>query len=626
MKVSLFVDIHGRKLVKSAASEFPVNLPTLFREDWVDLEIQLLEPSGTISSPYSVVDISSLSIKVAIGNPDDDPEAFQDTFTADTTTNIWAGNLNINTTEMAAAFTAATGDTIDRYFEIEIEGTSSHFHTVLQQSITLHKDVIENSLVAPDDVTSGSAFATSFAATADDSTTIEWTKTGDYNYAHIIGTSGLSSLTASKFLKVNSGATGFELADGSGSGATDMDGLTDADTTTSAPTTGDHLEWDGSNWVPEAPASVAHTHGMDDLSDADTTTSAPTTGQVLAWDGSSWAPDTNTTPNIWATITADSGTTSANTTSDSLKLAGGEGMDTSISADVCTIAGEDASDTNKGIAKFDSGAFTVASGNVTLDNVAIASGGTGASSKEDGMDALSPLSAAGDVLTHDGSNNVRLAKGSANQVLTMNSAGTAVEWDDEASGSAYTAGDGLDLATTEFSLDLKSAGGLAIDSTELALDVDGLTDLTTTTFGNETFGAGDHIAVADASDSNAIKKVKMPVDLGMAVSDETTDLTTGTGKLTFRMPHAMTLTEVRANVNTAPTGSTIIVDINEGGSTILSTKLAIDVSEKTSTTAATPAVISDTALADDAEMTIDIDQVGSSTAGKGLKVWLIGYR
>jgi hypothetical protein len=79
-------------------------------------------------------------------------------------------------------------------------------------------------------------------------------------------------------------------------------------------------------------------------------------------------------------------------------------------------------------------------------------------------------------------------------------------------------------------------------------------------------------------------------------------------------------------VNTAPTGSTIIVDINEGGSTILSTKLTIDVSEKTSTTAATPAVISDTALADDAEMTVDIDQIGSSVAGKGLKVWLIGYR
>lgn len=112
----------------------------------------------------------------------------------------------------------------------------------------------------------------------------------------------------------------------------------------------------------------------------------------------------------------------------------------------------------------------------------------------------------------------------------------------------------------------------------------------------------------------------------LACSDETTDLTTGTGKATFRMPFAMTVTGVSASVTTAPVGSTIICDINESGSTILSTKLSIDASEKTSTTAASAAVISDTALASDAEITIDIDQIGSSTAGTGLKVKIEGYR
>ena len=112
----------------------------------------------------------------------------------------------------------------------------------------------------------------------------------------------------------------------------------------------------------------------------------------------------------------------------------------------------------------------------------------------------------------------------------------------------------------------------------------------------------------------------------LACSDETTDLTTGTGKVSFRMPFAMTVTGVSASCQTAPVGSTIICDINEGGSTILSTKLSIDASEKTSTTAASAAVISDTALANDAEITVDIDQIGSSTAGKGLKVKIEGYR
>jgi len=114
------------------------------------------------------------------------------------------------------------------------------------------------------------------------------------------------------------------------------------------------------------------------------------------------------------------------------------------------------------------------------------------------------------------------------------------------------------------------------------------------------------------------------VRLQFALSDETTDLTTGTAKLTFRMPHAMTLTEVRASVGTAPTGSVLTVDINESGSTILSTKITIDATEKTSETAATAPVISDSALADDAEITVDIDTIGSTIAGAGLKVTLIG--
>ena len=112
----------------------------------------------------------------------------------------------------------------------------------------------------------------------------------------------------------------------------------------------------------------------------------------------------------------------------------------------------------------------------------------------------------------------------------------------------------------------------------------------------------------------------------LACSDETTALTVGTGKVTFRCPFAFTITGVSASVTTAPVGSTIIIDINEAGSTILSTKLSIDAAEKTSTSAASAAVISDANIAADAEITVDIDQIGSSTAGAGLKVKLDGYR
>lgn len=110
------------------------------------------------------------------------------------------------------------------------------------------------------------------------------------------------------------------------------------------------------------------------------------------------------------------------------------------------------------------------------------------------------------------------------------------------------------------------------------------------------------------------------------VGDETTAITAGTNKLTFRMPYAFTLTAIRASLTTAQaTGSIFTVDVNESGTTIISTKITIDNTEKTSTTAAIPPVISDSALADDAEITIDVDQVGDGTA-TGLKVTLIGYR
>lgn len=117
---------------------------------------------------------------------------------------------------------------------------------------------------------------------------------------------------------------------------------------------------------------------------------------------------------------------------------------------------------------------------------------------------------------------------------------------------------------------------------------------------------------------------KQPEVLMVALSDESTAITTGTAKVSMRMPFAMTLTAVRASVSTASSSGLPTVDIKENGTTILSTLLTIDATEKTSTTAATPAVISDASLADDSEITFDVTVAG--TGAKGLKVMLIGVR
>ena len=114
--------------------------------------------------------------------------------------------------------------------------------------------------------------------------------------------------------------------------------------------------------------------------------------------------------------------------------------------------------------------------------------------------------------------------------------------------------------------------------------------------------------------------------VSIACSDETTDLATGV-VATFRLPQAMTLTELRASVTTAPVGSNIIVDVKEGGVSIMTTNLLnIDNGDKTSVGSATSPNITDTALADDAEITVEITQIGSTTAGAGLKISLIGTK
>jgi len=116
----------------------------------------------------------------------------------------------------------------------------------------------------------------------------------------------------------------------------------------------------------------------------------------------------------------------------------------------------------------------------------------------------------------------------------------------------------------------------------------------------------------------------------IACSDESTALTTGSAKISWRMPYAYTLLAgeggLRASCNQAPTGAILTIDVNESGSTIMdSTKLTIAIGSTTSVGGTAP-VLTDVSLADNALMTIDIDQIGSSNAGTGLKVYLIGNK
>lgn len=89
----------------------------------------------------------------------------------------------------------------------------------------------------------------------------------------------------------------------------------------------------------------------------------------------------------------------------------------------------------------------------------------------------------------------------------------------------------------------------------------------------------------------------------------------------FRVPSVMTVEAAGAYFDTAGSGAVTTIDINEAGTSILSTKITVDSGEKSSQTAAIAPVVSDNSYAADAILTFDIDAV-PGTPGKGLTVWM----
>lgn len=92
-----------------------------------------------------------------------------------------------------------------------------------------------------------------------------------------------------------------------------------------------------------------------------------------------------------------------------------------------------------------------------------------------------------------------------------------------------------------------------------------------------------------------------------------------TGVSKIPMNGAGTIVEVRAYVNTAPTGAALIVDVNKNGTTIYGTQ-ANRPTIAAGANAATGGTASVTTFAAGDVFSVDIDQVGSTVAGSDLVV------
>ena len=111
------------------------------------------------------------------------------------------------------------------------------------------------------------------------------------------------------------------------------------------------------------------------------------------------------TVNVATTLStaAETGTGSVDLLSDTLSILAGEGINTVASGTNITISGEDASDTNKGIASFSAADFDVTSGDVSLEDTVVKTVTTDSGAMTPASHSFSVLGGEGMDVTHTGS-------------------------------------------------------------------------------------------------------------------------------------------------------------------------------------------------------------------------------
>ncbi len=113
--------------------------------------------------------------------------------------------------------------------------------------------------------------------------------------------------------------------------------------------------------------------------------------------------------------------------------------------------------------------------------------------------------------------------------------------------------------------------------------------------------------------------------LVIPLSDETSDLTLSDGVYTFYLPYALTIDKMYASLNSTCGGANVIVDCQLNGTSIFdSSKLTVIQGNNISTSQ--PDYSNPTVFPIGSKMSFNIDQIGSSTAGAGLKVMIHGHR
>ncbi len=225
--------------------------------------------------------------------------------------------------------------------------------------------------------------------------------------------------------------------------------------------------------------------------------------------------------------------------------------------------------------------------------------------------------AAGDLAVGTGANTgVKLSKGTALQQLRVNAGATALEWATISAG----AGDMI-LASVQIVTGLKTFDDLKLGMRNVA-------DTFTSVFTNVNTAARTYTLPDESGDIPLKTGAESSANSFIIVcSNFEADLETKVLSAYFDLPYDFTFTEVIGTVITAPTGSSVIADVNVDGTTIMTTnKVEIEVTGDSSLDATTQPTITDASHSKGQRVSFDIDQVGSTIAGTDLEIELIGYQ
>ena len=290
--------------------------------------------------------------------------------------------------------------------------------------------------------------------------------------------------------------------------------------------------------------------------------------------------------------TTDSGTIAIDLDSETLTIAGGEGIDTSGSTNTITIAGEDASTSNKGIASFSSSHFTVSSGSVSIatDSIddTLIDFGTGTNQVntddlpegssnlyltneriDDRVDALATAGEGIDITYDDSAGTLTFAGEDAS---TSNKGIASFSSDnfDVSSGAVTIKNDGVILATeTTGDFVQNITGGTGIDSTGATsgeniahtLSID-LNELTTET----TIADDDFIAMVDATDSGSGKITFENLEDAIFASVSGDVLIAEDGTSTIQANSVALGTDTTGNYVSAISGTSNEIEVSGSGS------------------------------------------------------------